>query len=76
MGAVSDVTAHRLQFILDTAQTVLDRGAPARAARNIRTLALEVAQRSETEIPPAFAEAMLNRANLAAEALYATGFDF
>lgn len=75
-AGLTDVTAHRLQFILDTAQTFLDRGAPDRAARNIRTFALEVAQRSETEIPPAFAETMINRANLAAEALYATGFDF
>lgn len=63
------VTRNRLNFILATAQTFLDRGKPDRAARNVRTFALEVAQRSETEIPPAFAEAMINRANAAAEAL-------
>ncbi len=63
------VTRNRLNFILDTAQTFLDRGKGPRAARNIRTFALEVAQRSETEIAPSFAEAMINRANAAAEAL-------
>jgi hypothetical protein len=66
---LTDVTRHRLQFILDTSQDFLDRGAPNRAARNVRTFALEVAQRSETEIPPLSAEAMITRANLAAEAL-------
>jgi hypothetical protein len=63
------VTRNRLNFILATAQTFFDRGKGARAARNIRTFALEVAQRSETEIAPSFAEAMINRANAAAEAL-------
>jgi hypothetical protein len=63
------VTKNRLNFILNTAATFLDRGKPNRAARNIRTFALEVAQRSETEIEPKFAEAMINRANAAAEAL-------
>ncbi len=63
------VTRNRLLFILDTAQTFLDRGKPDRAARNVRTFALEVAQRSEVEIAPAFAEPMINRANAAAEAL-------
>src|SRR5262249_16463859 len=58
------VTNHRLQFILDTAQTFLDRGAPDRGARQIRSFVLEVAQRTATEIPPAFAEAMINRGNL------------
>jgi hypothetical protein len=73
---LTDVTRHRLEFILDTAQDFLDRGARDRAARNLRTFALEVAQRSEIEIAPTSAEAMINRANLAAEALYSEGFDF
>ncbi len=68
-AGLTDVTTHRLQFILDTAEQFLDRGAPDRAARQIRSFALEVAQRTETEIPPASAEAIINRANLAAEAL-------
>ena len=68
-AGLTDVTTHRLQFILDTAEAFLDRGAPDRAARQIRSFALEVAQRTETEIPPASAEAIINRANLAAEAL-------
>lgn len=68
-AGLTDVTTHRLQFILDTAQTFLDRGAPDRAARQIRSFALEVAQRTESEIPPPSAEAIINRANLAAEAL-------
>lgn len=63
------VTHNRLMAILDTADTFLSRGRPDRAARNVRTFALEVAQRSETEIPPAFAEALINRANLTAEGL-------
>lgn len=66
---LTSVTRNRLSSILTTAQTFLDRGKPDRAARNIRTFALEVAQRSETEIPPAFAEPMITRANAAAEAL-------
>jgi hypothetical protein len=68
-AGLTDVTTHRLQFILDSVQTFLDRSAPDRAARQIRSFALEVAQRTESEIPPASAEAMINRANLAAEAL-------
>ncbi len=66
---LTTVTRHRLSFILDTAQTFLDRGRPDRAARNVRTFVLEVAQRSETEIPPAFAEPLINRGNVTAEAL-------
>jgi hypothetical protein len=66
---LTPVTRNRLTGILDTAQTFLDRGKPDRAARNLRTFALEVAQRSATEIPPAFAESMITRANAAAEAL-------
>jgi hypothetical protein len=66
---LTSVTRHRLNFILDTADMFLERGHPDRAARNVRTFALEVAQRTETEIPPAFAEAMINRANATAEAL-------
>lgn len=66
---LGSVTHNRLMAILDTAATFLERGHPERAARNVRTFALEVAQRSETEIPPAFAEALINRANLTAEAL-------
>jgi hypothetical protein len=68
-AGLTNVTRNRLHSILNTAQTFLDRGKPDRGARNIRTFALEVAQRSEGEIPPAFAEAMINRANAAAEAL-------
>jgi hypothetical protein len=71
-ASLGSVTEHRLLFILQRAQGFLDSGqeeGPKRAARNIRTFALEVAQRSETEIPPAYAEAMVNRANAAAEAL-------
>jgi hypothetical protein len=66
---LTDVTRHRLLFILDTAQAFLDRGHPDRAARNVRSFALEVSQRTETEIAPAFAEPMINRANATAEAL-------
>jgi hypothetical protein len=55
--------------MLNTAQAFLDRGHPDRAARNVRTFALEVAQRSNGEIPPANAEAMINRANATAEAM-------
>lgn len=69
---LTSVTRNRLLFILSRAQGFLDAGkpeGPARAARNVRTFALEVAQRSETEIPPSFAEPMINRANIAAEAL-------
>jgi len=66
---LTDVTRHRLEFILDTAQTFLDRGRPDRAARNVRTFVLEVAQRSETEIAPAFSEALITRGNATAEAL-------
>ncbi len=66
---LTSVTKNRLNFILNTADTFLARGKPDRAARNVRTFALEVAQRTETEIPPAFAEPMINRANAAAEAL-------
>jgi hypothetical protein len=66
---LTDVTSNRLLFILETAQTFLDRGRPDRAARNVRTFVLEVAQRSETEIAPAFAEAMITRGNATAEAL-------
>lgn len=66
---LSGVTSNRLNFILDTAQTFLDRGSRDRAARNVRSFALEVAQRTETEIPPPFAEALINRANATAEAL-------
>ncbi len=66
---LGSVTRNRLHDILDDAQTFLDRGKPDRAARNIRTFALEVAQRSEVEIAPAFTEPMINRANAAAEAL-------
>jgi hypothetical protein len=66
---LTSVTRNRLNSILNTADTFLSRGKPDRAARNVRTFALEVAQRSETEIPPVFAEAMINRANAAAEAL-------
>lgn len=66
---LSTVTRHRLNFMLDTMQNFLDRGSFSRAARNARTFALEVAQRSDTEISPAFAEPMINRANAAAEAL-------
>ncbi|MCC6764467.1 MAG: hypothetical protein IT293_07360 [Deltaproteobacteria bacterium] len=69
---LDSVTRNRLTYILDRAQGFLDGGrpeGPSRAARNVRTFALEVAQRSETEIPPAFAEAMITRANAAAEAL-------
>ena len=66
---LKSVTRNRLNGILDTAQTFLDRGKPDRAARNLRAFALEVAQRSATEIPPAFAESMITRANAAAEAL-------
>jgi hypothetical protein len=73
---LTDVTRHRLVFILDTAQDFLDRGVRDRGARNIRTFALEVAQRSEVEIVPGSAEALINRANLAVEALYSEGFDF
>jgi hypothetical protein len=69
LAPLTTVTRNRLSAILDTAQTFLDRGKPDRAARNIRTFALEVAQRSEIEISPAFAEPMINRANAAAEAL-------
>lgn len=71
-AALGSVTEHRLLFILQRAQGFLDSGqvdGPQRAARNIRTFALEVAQRSETEIAPEYAEAMVNRANAAAEAL-------
>jgi hypothetical protein len=42
---------------------------PDRAARNIRSYVLAVAQRSETEIPPSVAEQMINRGNAIAEAL-------
>ncbi|MCC6847475.1 MAG: hypothetical protein IT294_03155 [Deltaproteobacteria bacterium] len=66
------VTRNRLRYLLDRAQGFLDGGrpeGPSRAARNVRTFALEVAQRSETEIAPAFAEAMITRANATAEAL-------
>ncbi len=66
---LSSVTQNRLNFMLTTAEAFLHRGHPDRAARNVRTFALEVAQRSATEIPPAHAEAMINRANAAAEAL-------
>jgi hypothetical protein len=66
---LTTVTRNRLNAILDTAQRFLDNDRPKRAARNVRTFALEVAQRSETEIPPAFAEPMITRANAAAEAL-------
>ncbi len=66
---LGNVTRNRLSGILDTAATFLDRGHPDRAARNVRSFALEVAQRSETEIPPAFAEVLINRANATAEAL-------
>ncbi len=66
---LGNVTRNRLNFILDTAQNFLDHGKADRAARNYRTFALEVAQRTETEISPPFAEAMINRANAAAEAL-------
>ena len=69
LAPLTPVTRNRLSAILDTAQTFLDRGKPDRAARNLRTFVLEVAQRSETEIPPAFAEPMINRGNAAAEAL-------
>ena len=66
---LSSVTQNRLNFMLDTAEAFLHRGHPDRAARNVRTFALEVAQRSDGEIPPANAEAMINRANATAEAL-------
>lgn len=66
---LTSVTRNRLSFILNTATTFLERGHPDRAARNVRTFVLEVAQRSETEIPPTFAEAMITRGNAAAEAL-------
>jgi hypothetical protein len=66
---LTTITRNRLNAILDTAQRFLDNDRPKRAARNVRTFALEVAQRSETEIPPAFAEPMITRANAAAEAL-------
>jgi hypothetical protein len=66
---LGSVTRHRLHDILNDAQTFLDRGKADRAARNIRTFALEVAQRSETEILPSFSERMIDRANAAAEAL-------
>lgn len=66
---LGSVTRNRLRFILSTAQTFLDRGKPDRAARNVRTFALEVAQRSKGEIAPAFTEPMITRANAAAEAL-------
>lgn len=68
-ATLGSVTRHRLEDILSDAQTFLDRGKPDRAARNIRTFALEVAQRSEVEIAPAFTEPMITRANAAAEAL-------
>lgn len=66
------VTRNRLTYLLDRVQRFLGSsraGAAERAARNVRTFALEVAQRSENEIPPAFAEAMITRANAVAEAL-------
>lgn len=66
---LGNVTRNRLLFILQRVQGFLDGGHPDRAARNIRTFALEVAQRSDTEILPAYSEAMINRANAAAEAL-------
>jgi hypothetical protein len=66
---LGNVTRNRLLFILQRVQGFLDDGHADRAARNMRTFALEVAQRSDTEIQPAFAEAMINRANAAAEAL-------
>lgn len=69
---LATVTRNRLTYLLDRAQRFLGSsraGAAGRAARNVRTFALEVAQRSETEIPPVFAEAMITRANAAAEAL-------
>jgi hypothetical protein len=66
---LTSVTRHRLEFILDTAQTFLDRGRPDRAARNVRSFVLEVAQRTETEIPPAFSEQLITRGNITAEAL-------
>jgi len=69
LAPLTPVTRNRLSAILDTAQTFLDRGKPDRAARNLRTFVLEVAQRSETEIPPAFAEPIINRGNATAEAL-------
>ena len=68
-AGLGNVTRNRLMAILDTAATFVSRGRPDRAARNVRTFALEVAQRSETEIPPASAEALITRANLTAEAL-------
>ena len=66
---LTTVTANRLNFILDIAANFVANGKPNRAARNIRSFALEVAQRTETEIAPQFAEAMITRANAAAEAL-------
>jgi hypothetical protein len=66
---LTSVTRHYLTAILDPAQTFLDRGKLARAARGARSFALAVAQRSATEIPPVFAEPMITRANAAAEAL-------
>jgi hypothetical protein len=68
-SVLTSVTGNGLIGILDTAQSFLDRGKRDRAARNLRTFALEIAQRSATEIPPAFAESMITRANAAAEAL-------
>lgn len=66
---LGNVTRNRLLYILQRVQSFLDGGHADRAARNMRTFALEVAQRSETEIQPAFAEAIINRANASAEAL-------
>jgi hypothetical protein len=73
---LTNVTKNRLNFILNNAQTFLDRGAPDRAARNARTFTLEVAQRTkatqpatESPIASAFAEPMINRGNATSEAL-------
>ena len=73
---LTNVTRNRLNALLNTAEHFLDNGAPDRTARNLRTFALEVAQRtkstlpqSETPIPSAFGDAMITRANATAEVL-------
>jgi hypothetical protein len=46
---LTSVTRHRLNFILDTADMFLERGKPDRAARGVRTFALEVAQHRDRD---------------------------
>ena len=66
---LTPTTRNLLTGMLNTSQSFLDHGKPDRAARNVRSFVLAVAQRTEAEIPPPVAEQMIIRGNAIAEAL-------